>query len=95
MTDSNAKKVIIFGKQNCAKCTTTKNKVGHYINKWGLDGEVPVVFMDMESVDGLTEGSFRDVWDIPTTIVESAEATVARWNGEVPKSELLRESLGA
>ncbi len=28
----NQKRVMIFGKQGCAKCTTTKNKVGHYIN---------------------------------------------------------------
>ncbi len=87
-------KVLIFGKKGCAKCTTTKNKVGHYINKWGLDGEVPVEFLDMDSVDGLTEGAFRDVWDIPTTIVEQDRAVVARWDGQVPKSGWLGESLG-
>ena len=88
-----AKKVLIFGKQGCAKCMTTKNKVGHYINKWGLDGEVPVEFMDMDSVDGLAEGAYRDVWDIPTTIVEHSDNTVARWDGEVPKREVLHASL--
>jgi hypothetical protein len=87
-------KVLIFGKEGCAKCTTTKNKVGHYINKWGLDGEVPVVFMDMDSLPGLSEGAFRDVWEVPTTIVESGDDTLARWDGEVPKSDRLRASLG-
>jgi len=87
------KKIIIFGKEGCAKCQTTKNKVGHYVNKWGLDGEVPVVFMDMDTVDGLTEGSFRDVWQIPTTIVEQSDSTIARWDGEVPKSDSLRTFL--
>jgi len=87
------KRVLIFGKQGCAKCATTKNKVGHYVNKWGLTGEVPVVFMDMESVEGLSEGAFRDVLKVPTTIVEEREATVARWDGEVPHSEELRSSL--
>lgn len=88
-------RVIIFGKQSCAKCTTTKNKIGHYINKWGLEGEVPIEFMDMDTVDGLSEGAFRDVWEIPTTIVERSDATVARWDGEIPKSESLRASLTA
>ena len=87
------KKVLIFGKAGCVKCTTAKNKVGHYLNKWGLDGAVPVIFMDMESPDGLGESAFRDVWEIPTTIVEQSDTTIARWDGEVPNSESLRASL--
>ncbi|MCX6377185.1 MAG: hypothetical protein NTU88_14340 [Armatimonadetes bacterium] len=87
------KTIFIFGKQGCAKCTTTKNKVGHYINKWGLVGEVPVIFMDMDSVDGLSEGAFREVCKIPTTIVEHRDNAVARWDGKVPNSEELRSSL--
>ncbi|MFW6158370.1 MAG: hypothetical protein ACOC8E_03340 [Planctomycetota bacterium] len=91
MTDA---RVLIFGKQTCAKCKTTENKVGHYINKWGLDGQVPVVFLDMDSLDGLAEGAFRDVWEVPTTIVEHDDDVVARWDGEVPKSDRLGASLG-
>jgi thioredoxin family protein len=88
-------KVMIFGKADCAKCKTTKNKVGHYINRWGLDAEVPIVFMDMDTIEGLSEGAFRDVWEVPTTIVEQPNGSVARWDGEVPKSEALRASLTA
>ena len=87
------KTVYIFGKQGCAKCTTTKNKIGHYMNKWGLHGSVPVVFMDMESPEGLGEGAFRDVLRVPTTIVEHSDGTAARWDGEVPHSETLRATL--
>jgi len=89
------KKVIIFGKEGCAKCTSTKNKVGHCINKWGLDGAVPVVFHNMDTLDGLSESAFHNVAKIPTTIVERSEATLARWDGEIPKSESLRASLQA
>lgn len=87
------KKVIIFGKSDCAKCKTTKNKIDHYINKWGLDGRVPVVFFNVDTVDGLTESAFRDVAKIPTTIVEQSDMTLARWDGDVPQSETLRASL--
>ncbi|MFH1730026.1 MAG: hypothetical protein ABIF82_00065 [Planctomycetota bacterium] len=89
------KKILIFGKQNCVACAKVKNRVGHYVNKWGLDGEVPVVFMDMGSVEGLTEGAFRDVWHVPTTIVEEGENTLARWDGEPPKSKSLQTLLMA
>ena len=89
------KKILIFGKQNCGACAKAKNRVGHYVNKWGLDSEVPVVFMDMESAEGLAEGAFRDVLAVPTTIVEEGENTLARWDGEPPKSESLRALLTA
>lgn len=88
-----ASKVYIFGKQGCAKCETTKNKVGHYLNKWGMEKEVDVVFMDMDSPDGLGEGAFRDVTNIPTTIIEQSEREVARWDGEVPESDSLKSHL--
>ncbi len=87
------KKILIFGKENCGACKKTKHRVGHYVNKWGLDGEIPVVFMDMESVDGLTEGAMRDVWEVPTTIVEHGDNVIGRWDGEPPKSDSLRELL--
>jgi len=87
------KKVIIFGKNDCAKCKTTKNKIDHYISKWGLADHVPVVFFNVDTIDGLSESAFRDVAKIPTTIVEQREVTLARWDGEVPHSETLRASL--
>ena len=87
------KKVLVFGKETCAKCKTTKNKVTHYMSKWGLVGEVPLVFMDVDTLEGMSEGAFRDVWKVPTTIVEHSSGTVTRWDGEVPNSDSLRASL--
>ena len=87
------RRVLIFGKQGCVKCTSTKNKVGHCLAKWGLEETVKLDFLDMASVDGMSEGAFRDVWEIPTTIVEGTEDVIARWDGEVPRSEWLRSSL--
>jgi thiol-disulfide isomerase/thioredoxin len=85
--------IMIFGKQNCAKCKTTKNKVGHYVNRWGLTGEVPVHFIDMDTIEGLTEGAYYDVAKIPTTLVAKPDKPVARWTGAVPNSDWLRDSL--
>jgi hypothetical protein len=87
-------KVIVFGKQNCVKCTKTKHRAAKVVQKWGLDEDVRVIFMDMETLDGLTEGAYRDVWEIPTTIIESAESGVVhRSSGEEMKSAELTERL--
>jgi len=86
-------KIKIFGKSGCAKCETTKNKVRHFIAKWDVDDKVEVTFYDMDSVDGMAEGAYNDVAQIPTTIVEKNDSVVARWDGEVPHSEKIKEHI--
>jgi hypothetical protein len=87
-------KVIVFGKQNCIKCTKTKHRATKVIEKWGLDEDVRVIFMDMDTLDGLAEGVYRDVWEIPTTIIETDERDVLhRCSGEEMKSSELAERL--
>lgn len=78
--------VKIFGKEGCAKCQTTKNKFNHFISKWNLEDKVEVVFYDMDTVEGMAEGAYIDVVDIPVTILEKNGQQLARWDGEVPKS---------
>ena len=85
--------VVIFGKDGCARCKSTKNKVTHLLGKWGLKESVGLRFVDMETVDGLAEGSFRDVFEIPVTIVDLEGRQMARWDGIVPNSQDLRVSL--
>jgi len=88
-------KVKIFGKKGCAKCETTKNKLNHFITKWEVDNKVELTFHDMETVDGMAEGAYNDVLQIPTTIIEKDNKVVARWDGEVPHSETVKEHLTA
>jgi len=85
--------VNIFGRPDCGKCQTTKNKVSHFLSKWGLDEKVSITFHDMSTVDGMAEGSFHDVIDIPATILFDGERRIARWDGKVPESEELRTHL--
>jgi len=82
--------VSIFGKQNCARCKTTKNKLNHFINKWGLADKVSVRFFDMDTVDGMAEGAYNDVSDVPTVIIQDNGNSLARWDGKIPKSEEVR-----
>ena len=83
--------VLIFGKPECPQCVTTKNKLMHFIQKWGLAERVKVNFHDMTTPEGMAEGAFNDVSDIPTTIIRRGEQAVARWEGVVPTTKELRQ----
>ena len=83
-------KISVFGKQGCARCDTTKNKLGHFLNQWELDHKVEMVFHDMDTVDGRAEAAFYDVESIPVTVIEKSGRSVGRWDGEVPNSKAMR-----
>jgi len=78
--------VKIFGKKTCPLCQTTKNKWHFLLKKWGLLSKVKLIFLDLETADGLAEGAFYAVTSIPTTLLEIRGETIARWNGVVPFS---------
>lgn len=80
-------KLKIFGKNGCAKCETTKNKLNFFVSKWGIADKVKVDFHDMDTCEGRAEGAYHDVVSIPTTIFEKDAAVLARWDGVVPNSE--------
>ena len=83
--------VKVFGKEKCAICESTKRKLNHFIEKWGCANEVVLQFIDMDTPDGMAEGLFSDVNDIPTTIITQGETTHGRWDGIVPPSQAVRE----
>ena len=67
-------KIAIFGKQGCPKCDTTKNKLRHFAARWQVDHKLQLVFHDLDTVDGLAEGAFYDVNDVPVIIVEKEQS---------------------
>ena len=79
--------ILVFGKETCAKCRTTKHKLGHLLEHSGLVDKVPMRYYDLETVDGMTEGAWRDVLKIPTVIVDDNAKELARWAGEIPQTE--------
>jgi len=82
--------IQLFGKQKCGKCETTKKKITHFVSKYAQGIPVEVTFFDMDSVEGMAEGAFRDVYKVPTTIIEENGRDLVRWEGEVPDSEALK-----
>ena len=83
-------KIKIFGKEGCAKCTTTKNKFNHFITKLEVDDKVEIDYHDLESIDGRAEGAYNDVslTQLPTTIIEKDGEVIARWEGEIASDEI-------
>jgi thiol-disulfide isomerase/thioredoxin len=86
--------IEVFGKQSCAKCETTKHKIEHFMTKLGVAEKVAFTFHDMDTVDGMTEGAFRDVFDIPTTIIQRDGQDLVRWAGEIPPTAGIKDYLG-
>jgi len=77
----------VFGKTGCAKCKSTRNKLNHLVAKHGCNGEVDIAYHDMDTVDGMVEGAFHEVTEVPTTILrDAAGEALARWDGRLPPS---------
>lgn len=80
-------RVSIFGKQECDACKAAVEKVTYFSEKWGKADETAIDFVDVETPDGLAEGAYRDVYDIPTVILQDGDEEVARWIKQVPLSQ--------
>ena len=83
-------KVKVFGKQDCDACKAAMEKVSYFARKWGWEDKTSIEFIDMETADGLAKGAYRDVYDIPTVILEKNEQELARWVKQVPASRDFR-----
>ena len=88
-------KIEIFGKQDCARCETTKKKVTHYLQKWNMTDSVELAWIDLDTVDGRAEGAFQDVMNTPTVILKNDDDELHRWDGVVPDSNEMRSLLEA
>ena len=84
-------KVSVFGKKECDACKAALEKISYFSRKWGRSEDTSIDFIDMETPDGLAEGAYRDVYDIPTVILESDMEEVARWVKKVPLSNEFRK----
>jgi hypothetical protein len=83
-------RVSVFGKKECDACQAALEKIEYFTRKWKRD-DVAIEYVDMETPDGLAEGAYRDVYDIPTVILERDGDEVARWVKTVPVSKEFRK----
>ena len=89
-------RVSIFGVQKCGKCLKVKGRVDNLLRRFSLDKHVEMVFWDQDTVDGRAEGAWHDVYDtLPVTVIEKEDRNIARWEGDVPKSDEIKLCLEA
>jgi len=89
-------KFEIYGKSNCPKCKSAQDKLALLIGKAAVAQEVGLAYHDLETVEGMAEGAFNDVTDIPTTILRSdAGQPMARWEGKLPPTVEVKAFLGS
>ncbi len=78
--------VYIFGKQTCPVCKDAYSKIQYFKEKRSFDAEVK--YFDMELIDGLAEGAFHEVYDVPTVVIfDEHLEEIARWVKKPPISE--------
>jgi thiol-disulfide isomerase/thioredoxin len=83
-------RVSVFGKRECDACRAAVEKIEYFARKWKR-GDVAIEYIDMDTPDGLAEGAYRDVYDIPTVILEREGDEVVRWVKTVPISQEFRK----
>ena len=83
-------RVSVFGRKECDACKAAVEKIEYFTRKWKRD-DVAIEYVDMDTPDGLAEGAYRDVYDIPTVILEREGSEVVRWVKTVPVSQEFRK----
>ena len=86
--------VKIFGKKDCEICKMALNKIQSIIKETKSNSTIQVIFFDLDTVDGLTEGSLLNALDVPTIIVEKDGQEIVRWVKYLPGTETIKPYLG-
>ncbi|MEO0137410.1 MAG: hypothetical protein ABIL39_09675 [candidate division WOR-3 bacterium] len=79
------KKIYIFGRRECPVCKDTFEKFNYFKEKKGFTASIQ--YFDMDTVEGMAEGAYYEVADIPTVIIIEDGQEIVRWSKRPPVSE--------
>lgn len=82
--------IKVFGNSSCPVCKTALQKYEFFLKRWGLKEKIPVRFYNMDTLDGLVEGTMNEVVEVPTTLIIENGRVLARWEKKVVLSEELK-----
>ncbi|MDI6738910.1 MAG: hypothetical protein QME74_00925 [Candidatus Edwardsbacteria bacterium] len=85
--------VLVFGRPACQVCKQAIEKIDYFLDKWKYKEQVPLTYFDMDTVDGLAEGAFHEVSDIPTVVLQYKKQELDRWVKRPPLSKELKPHL--
>ncbi|OGC41291.1 hypothetical protein A2Y85_00510 [candidate division WOR-3 bacterium RBG_13_43_14] len=78
-------KIYVFGKPSCPVCKDMHNKMQYFKEKRKFSAEI--FYYDIETLDGLVEGAYNEVSDIPTVIIFNDDHELVRWVKKPPVSQ--------
>ncbi len=85
-----ARSVLYFGKKECPVCLEARAVLDAVLSgRAGADDRD----YDLDSVEGLIEGSLRNALEVPTVLVLHSGRETARWEGRAPGEAELRQAL--
>ncbi len=79
------KKILIFGRSTCPVCKDVLHKFHYFKEKTKF--EPTIEYLNMDEVEGLTEGAYYEVSDIPTILILENGNELKRWIKNPPVSE--------
>ncbi len=81
-------KVLIFGKDTCKVCHKLHHKFEFYLERWNMLKTAQLIFHNMNELNGLTEGAYYEIPDIPTVVIENNSGDeIIRWVKTPPPSK--------
>ncbi len=87
----NTRKFKLFYRDDCPRCPAGKELADNLLEQ-GYDGEK----LDLDTTDGLAEGSFHSVMAVPTLIlVDGLDTEKERWVGNMPNFEQFTQAVAA
>lgn len=81
--------LIVFGKNDCPICDEARAVIQSCVNELGVRSDLTVRHFDLDTAEGLVEGSLRNALEVPTTILEWHGKELVRWEQEVPSRDVL------
>jgi len=85
--------IKIYGKDSCNLCKVAKNKIEHFLKAEKLEQEVEFCFVDISTINGLSESAILNVIEIPTTVINYKGEEVYRISKQVPNTSSIKEEL--
>ncbi|MEA1928709.1 MAG: hypothetical protein U9N73_10920 [Candidatus Auribacterota bacterium] len=87
--------LIVFGKDDCPVCDEARAVIQSCIDKPGVRSDLTVRHFDLDTADGLMEGSLRNALEVPTTILEWQGDELDRWENTAPSRDILISKISA
>ena len=87
--------VTIFSKIDCPVCDEARKIIQSCVDELEAGSDLTIRHYDLDTAEGLVEGSLRNALEVPTTILEWQGEELIRWEQEPPSRDILIAKISA